>query len=81
MGIQDPMQEVDRTNSIQTSVWTGSNCALRISGTQSIHSNNYQHERKRHSIEEAKTTNGNGRGHDSSRISPGSTKIKGQILA
>jgi hypothetical protein len=60
--IQDHMQEFDRTDTIHIGVWTGSSGSLRISGTQSTHSSNYQHDRKRRSIGEAKPTNGNGRG-------------------
>jgi hypothetical protein len=35
MGIQDYMQEVDRTDTIQIGVWTRSSGAIRIFGTQS----------------------------------------------
>jgi hypothetical protein len=66
---------------IQTGVWTRSSGAIRIYGTQSPCSRNYQHDRKGHSTGEAKPTNGNGIGQDSGRISPGSAKIKGQSLA
>jgi hypothetical protein len=80
MGIQDHMQEVDREDTIHIGVWKGSSGAIRILGTQSASSNNYQHDRKRCSIGEVKSTNGNGRGQDSGRISLGSTESKGQIL-
>jgi hypothetical protein len=43
-----------------------------------VHSSNYQHDRKRCSIGEVKSTNGNGRGQDFGRISPGSTERKRQ---
>jgi transposase InsO family protein len=56
------MQEVDRKNTIHIGVWTRSSGAIRIFGTQSVRSNNYQHDRKRRSTGEVKSTNGNGRG-------------------
>jgi hypothetical protein len=59
VGIQYHLQEVDRTNTIQTGVWEGSSGAIQISGTQTARSNNCQHDRKRHSIGEARPTNGN----------------------
>jgi hypothetical protein len=80
MGIHDQMQEVDRTNTIQIGVSIGSSGAIRIVGTQSVCSSNYQHDRRRHNTGEVKSTNENGRGHDSGRISLGSTERKGQSL-
>jgi hypothetical protein len=56
------MQEVDRIKTIHIGVWTGSNGAIRIYGTQSACSNNYQHDRKRRSTGEVRSTNGNGGG-------------------
>jgi hypothetical protein len=50
------------TYTIQIGVWEISSSTIRISGTESVHSNNYQHERKRHNKGKAKSTNGYGRG-------------------
>jgi hypothetical protein len=80
MGIQDHIQEFDRTDTIQIGVWTGSSGSITIYGTHSTHSNNYQHDRKRRSAGEVNSNNGNGRGHDSGRISPRSTESKGLSL-
>jgi hypothetical protein len=81
MGIQDHMQDVDMTDTLNIGVWTRSGGAIRISGTQSACSNNYQYVGKRRNIGEVKSTDRNGRRHDSSKISLRGTKIKGQSLA
>jgi hypothetical protein len=81
VGIQEHMKEDERTCTIHIGVWTGSSGAIRISGTQSMHSSNYQYDRKRHNIGEVNSTDGNGRRHDFGRISPSGIEIKGQILA
>jgi hypothetical protein len=69
MGIHDHMQEFDRIDTIHIGVWERRSGAIRIFGTQSARSNNYQHDRKRRSTGEVKSTNGNGRGMDHGRIS------------
>ena len=66
---------------IHIGVWAGSSSTIRIFGTQSADSSNYQHDRKRRSTREDKTINGDGREHYFGRISQRGTKIKGQSMA
>jgi hypothetical protein len=68
------------TNTIHVGVWERNNGALKILGTQSVHSINYQHDRKRKSKGNVESTNVYGRGYDSGMISPRSIEIKRQIL-
>jgi hypothetical protein len=81
MGIQDHVQEVDRTKTIHISVWTRISGAIRIFGTHPMRRSNYHYVRKRHNIEEVKSTDGNGIKSDSGRISPRGIESKGQGLA
>ena len=80
MGIQNYMQEVDKTDTIQIGVWTRSSGAIRIFGTQSVCSNNYEYDRKRHTTRDFKSSNGTGRRKDYVRVPLRGTKRKGQIL-
>jgi hypothetical protein len=81
MSIQDHIQEFDRTNTIWIGVWTRSSGAIRISGTLSVRSRNYQYYKKRHTTRKVKSTNGNGRRQDFGRVSPRGIEIKRQSLA
>jgi hypothetical protein len=76
VGIQDYMQKVDRTNTIQVGVWIRSSGAIIIPSTQSSRNNNHQPDITRCSKREAQLADGNGRIYDSSRISTRSTEIK-----
>jgi len=81
MGIHDHVQELYRTYTFQIGVWPRSGGAIRISGTESVRSCNYQYVRKRYNIGEVKSIDGNGRKQDLGRISPRGTESKGKILA
>jgi hypothetical protein len=51
MGIENYMQKVDRTNTIEISVWKIRSGSIRILGTYPAHSSNHQHDRMRSSKE------------------------------
>jgi hypothetical protein len=55
MGIQDFMQEVDRTNTIQIGLWTRSSGSIIIFGTQSACCINQKYDRKRHNTRKIKS--------------------------
>jgi hypothetical protein len=52
------MKKFDRRDTIQVGIWTRSSGFVRIPGTQSTHSNSYQHDRTRCSKRKAKSTDG-----------------------
>jgi hypothetical protein len=60
VGAQDHMQEVDMTHTIQIGIWTRSSGAIRILGTQSGCSNDYDHDRMRRSTGEVESIDDHG---------------------
>jgi hypothetical protein len=61
MGIQDYMQKVDRTNTIQFGGWIRSSGSIIILGTYPMRSNNHQHDRMSSSRGKAKSADGDGK--------------------
>jgi hypothetical protein len=61
MGIENYMQKVDRTNTIEIGVWKISSGSIRILGTYPARSSNHQHDRTRSGKRKAKSADGDGR--------------------